>query len=126
MRLVLLIFLRLSTHPNIYPHPIDPDTAIGKIDLWLSLDNIRVVWKKEEHWEIFRLLDKKSGLAGNLGSDARLAVLAISHGAIFVSCDNDFSHFHGFAGKTPSLDVPFVSLLCSAAHISSIEQISGL
>ena len=31
--IVLLGFLRLSTHPGIFRHPLDADTAIGKIDL---------------------------------------------------------------------------------------------
>ncbi|MCW5785431.1 MAG: type II toxin-antitoxin system VapC family toxin [Nitrospirales bacterium] len=99
--LVLLGFLRLSTHPNIFPHPLDPATAIGKLDLWLSLDNTRVVREKEEHWEILRLLIKESGLAGNLSSDAHLAAMAISHGAILVSCDNDFSRFRGIRWENP-------------------------
>ena len=88
--IVLLGFLRLSTHPGIFPCPLDPDTAIGKIDLWLSLDNTQLVQEKEGHWEILRLLLKEAGAAGNLATDAHLAAIAISHGAVLVSCDNDF------------------------------------
>jgi hypothetical protein len=99
--IVLLGFLRLSTHPGIFPHPLDPDTAIGKIDLWLSLDNTRLVREKEEHWEILRLLLLETGVAGNLTTDAHLAAMAISHGAVLVSCDNDFSRFKGLRWENP-------------------------
>jgi len=99
--IVLLGFLRLSTHPGIFPHPLHPDTAIGKFDLWLSLDNVRLVQEKEEHWEILRLLLLETGAAGNLTTDAHLAAMAISHGAVLVSCDNDFSRFKGLRWENP-------------------------
>lgn len=99
--IVLLGFLRLSTHPGVFPRPLDFDAAIGAIDRWLALDNTRVIREKEEHWEIFRLLIKDSGTAGNLTTDGHLAALAISHGAVLVSCDNDFSRFKGLRWENP-------------------------
>lgn len=99
--IVLLGFLRLSTHPGIFPRPLDPDTAIGKIDLWLSLDNTQLVREKEGHWEFLRLLLLEAGAAGNLTTDAHLAAIAISHGAVLVSCDNDFSRFKGLRWENP-------------------------
>jgi toxin-antitoxin system PIN domain toxin len=99
--IVLLGFLRVSTHPRIFPRPLDPDAATERIDLWLSLDNIRVVREKEEHWEILRILIKESGIAGNLSTDGHLAAIAISHGAVLVSCDSDFSRFKGLRWENP-------------------------
>jgi toxin-antitoxin system PIN domain toxin len=99
--IVVLGFLRVSTHPAVFPRPLDPDTAIGRVDFWLSLDNTQLVREKEEHWEILRLLLKEAGAAGNLTTDAHLAALAISHGAVLVSCDNDFSRFKGLRWENP-------------------------
>jgi uncharacterized protein len=99
--IVLLGFLRLSTHPGVFPRPLDRDTAIDRVDFWLSLDNTQLVREKEEHWEILRLLLKESGAAGNLTTDAHPAALAISHGAVLVSCDNDFSRFKGLRWENP-------------------------
>jgi hypothetical protein len=99
--LVLLGFLRLATNPSVFPHPLDVDTAIGKIDVWLSLDNVRVVREREGHWATLRLLLAEAGAAGNLTTDAHLAALAISHGAVLVSCDNDFSRFKGLRLENP-------------------------
>jgi predicted nucleic acid-binding protein len=36
---------------------------------------------------------EQTGTAGNLTTDAHLAALAISHGAVLVSCDADFARF---------------------------------
>jgi toxin-antitoxin system PIN domain toxin len=98
---VLLGFLRLSTSPTVFPRPLDADTAIGKIDSWLALEKTRLVHEKEEHWEILRSLLATTGTAGNLTTDAHLAALTISHGAVLISCDGDFARFQGLRWENP-------------------------
>jgi toxin-antitoxin system PIN domain toxin len=98
---VLLGFLRIATNPTIFPKPLDADTAVAKVDGWLALDTTRVVHEKEEHWDILRSLLAEAGTAGNLTTDAHLATLAISHGAVLISCDNDFSRFKGLRWSNP-------------------------
>jgi len=99
--IVLLGFLRLATNPSVFRKPLDPDTAIGKVDDWLAQGNVRLVREKEEHWRILRLLLAESGAAGNLTTDAHLAALAMSHGAALVSCDSDFARFKGLRWENP-------------------------
>lgn len=99
--IVLLGFVRIATNPDIFPRPLDPKAAIGKIDVWLSLDNTRLVQEKEDHWNIFRALLAEAGTGGNLVTDAHLAALAISHGAELISCDTDFARFKGLRWKNP-------------------------
>jgi toxin-antitoxin system PIN domain toxin len=98
---VLLGFLRLSTNAAVFPRPLDPETAFGKIDDWLSLPSARVVTESEEHWAILRGLLADAGTAGNLTTDAHLAALAISRGAVLVSCDNDFARFADLRLENP-------------------------
>lgn len=98
---VLLGFLRISTHPKIFPSPLTPEIALQTVDTWLSLDNIRVVREREQHWEVLRSLLEETGAAGNLTTDAHLAALAIGHGAILVSCDSDFTRFKGLRWENP-------------------------
>jgi uncharacterized protein len=100
--IVLLGFMRIATNPSIYPRPLSPEAAIGKIDVWLSLDNTRLVQEKEDHWNIFRALLAEAGTGGNLVTDAHLAALAISHGAELVSCDTDFARFKGLRWENPA------------------------
>ncbi len=102
---VLLGFLRIATNPKIFPHPLDPATAITKIYTWLSLANTYLVREKDEHWEILRTLLVETGTAGNVTTDAHLATLAISHGAVLVSCDRDFACFRGLRWESP-IDFP--------------------
>ena len=65
------------------------------MDGWLSLDSTCLLHEKDEHWEILCSLLAEAGTAANLVTDAHLAALAISHGAVLVSCDNDFARFKG-------------------------------
>lgn len=98
---VLLGFLRLATNPNVFPQPLAPDTAIAKVDTWLTQTNTRVVSEKEDHWRILRLVLGESGTAGNLTTDAHLAALAMSYEAVLVSCDSDFARFKGLRWENP-------------------------
>jgi toxin-antitoxin system PIN domain toxin len=98
---VLLGFLRITTNQKIFPNPLKPDIAIKKINTWLSLDTTCLVREKAEHWGILRNLLSDAGTAGNLTTDAHLATLAVSHGAILVSCDRDFARFRGLRWENP-------------------------
>jgi toxin-antitoxin system PIN domain toxin len=98
---VLLDFLRISTNPRAFPRALDADDAIGKVDTWLTLDNVRVIREQDGHWEVLRSLVADSGTAGNLTTDAHLAALAISHAAILVSCDSEFWRFKGLRWENP-------------------------
>ncbi len=68
---------------------------------WLSLESTRLLREKDEHWDILRSLLAEAGTAANLVTDAHLAALAISHGAVLASCDNDFARFRGLRWENP-------------------------
>jgi len=40
-------------------------------------------------------------MAGNLTTDAHMAVLALTHDAVLVSCDTDFARFKGLRWENP-------------------------
>ena len=94
-------FLRLATNPRIFPRPLTVTTALEKLETWLRHPNTRLVQETEEHWTILRLLLEESGTAGNLPTDAHLAALAISHGAVLASCDSDFGRFEKLRWENP-------------------------
>jgi uncharacterized protein len=98
---VVLGFLRLVTNPAIFPCPLAIDAALARTNGWLSHENVRVVRENDDHWELLRSLLARAGTAGNLTTDAHLAALAISHGAVLVSCDNDFARFEGLRRENP-------------------------
>jgi len=99
--IVLLGFLRIAANPKIFPKPLATTAAIDKIDTWLSVPTVCVVTEKPEHWRILRALLSEAGVAGNLTTDAHLAAMAISHGAVLASCDRDFARFEGLRWENP-------------------------
>ena len=87
--------------PPRLPRPLRAEEALARVDAWLRIEGVRLVGEKPEHWEVLRGLLAESGCAGNLTTDAHLAALAISHGAVLVSCDSDFARFRGLRWESP-------------------------
>jgi hypothetical protein len=92
---VLLAFLRLSTHAAVFSRPLDADEALDLIDEWLTQPCVTVVAPTDRHSAVLRDMLRSLGTAGNLTTDAHLAALAVEHGAQLCSCDADFSRFSG-------------------------------
>jgi hypothetical protein len=99
--IVLLAFVRVSTSPRIFEHPLAPDRAFDVIERWLAQPCAVIVHPGDRHATLVRQLLRPLGTAGNLVSDAHLAALAIEHGAELNSCDSDFSRFSGLRWVNP-------------------------
>ncbi len=98
---VLLAFLRLTTNPRVFSSPLAPAEALDIIDGWFAQPNTTIVHPTERHAALLREALGPLGTAGNLVSDAHLAVLAIEHGADLYSCDADFARFKGVRWHDP-------------------------
>jgi uncharacterized protein len=99
--LVLLGFIRISTNPVAFAHPLSPARAFDYIGSWLDQSVAAVVQPTPQHAATLRNLLEPLGTAGNLTSDAHLAALAIEHGAQLCSSDADFSRFEGLRWTDP-------------------------
>ena len=99
--IVLLGFLRLATNAQVFFQPLTPRQAMDRVEAWVTHPKTRLVEETKEHWRILRELLEETGTAGNLTTDAHLAALAISHGAILVSCDADFGRFRHLRWENP-------------------------
>lgn len=104
--IVILGFLRITTSPRVFPHPLAPKEAISKIETWLSQENVRIARESEDHWDRLKPLLADTGTAGNLTTDAHLAALALSHDAVLVTWDADFSRFQGLRREYPGVQRP--------------------
>jgi len=102
---MLLAFLRLSTHPTAFADPISAEAALDIIDGWLAQPAVTIVQPTDRHSAVLRELLGPLGTGGNLTTDAHLAALAIEHGAELCSCDADFSRFAGLRWLDPCADV---------------------
>lgn len=98
---VILGFVRVATNPRAQTHPIETLAALARVDEWLTLENVRLVHEKDDHWGTLRDLIASAGTAGNLTTDAHLAALAISHDAVLCSSDLDFGRFKGLRWENP-------------------------
>jgi toxin-antitoxin system PIN domain toxin len=101
---VLLAFLRLATHPAVFPQPLTSDQATEVIERWLGTPSAVTLAPTPRHLPLLRGLLAGTGTAGNLVGDAHLAALALEHGATVISFDRDFGRFAGVAWRLPSAD----------------------
>jgi len=100
---VILAFLRIATHPGLFPRPLSVSAATAKMDAWLEQPVARVLDPGMEHWTRFAELLRQNQCTGNLIQDAHLAELAMEHGATLCSTDADFSRFPSLKWFNPLL-----------------------
>lgn len=98
---VTLAFLRISTHPAVFPRPLPFRRAADVLEGWLEFPAAVLLEPTRRHLPLLRGLLERAGTAGNLVGDAHLAALALEHGATIVSFDRDFARFEGVALHRP-------------------------
>lgn len=99
---VVLAFLRLSTHPAVFPRPLSAGQAAESVERWLGSPPAVTLEPSRRHLPLLRGLLEAAGTAGNLVGDAHLAALALEHGATVVSFDRDFGRFEGLRVRRPA------------------------
>ena len=98
---VVLGFVRITTHPKVFERPMAVEAAVGRVEEWLSLPHIHLVHPPQTHFQTWSALLKQIGTAGNLTTDAHLAALAIERGLILQTTDADFARFAGLKWHNP-------------------------
>jgi hypothetical protein len=98
---VLLAFIRLTTRTGMFRSPLALDAAFQVVQEWLDQPSVVVIEPGPRHLRLFRDLILPCGTGGNLTSDARLAAIAIEHGAELCTTDADFGRFPGLRWRNP-------------------------
>lgn len=98
----LLAFVRLTTRPGIFAHPLTTAQAMDVVQAWLSRPACQVVAPTARHPFVLADLLAEVGTGGNLVNDAHLAALAIEHRAEVITYDTDFARFPGVRWRTPA------------------------
>ena len=98
---VILAFLRLTTRAALSRNPLTLAAALEIATSWLEAPHAVVVEPGPRHIEVLGNLLLPLGTGGNLTSDAHLAAIAMEHGAVLYSCDNDFARFPRLKWKNP-------------------------
>ncbi|HEU0103162.1 MAG TPA: TA system VapC family ribonuclease toxin [Mycobacteriales bacterium] len=97
----LTAFLRISTHPRVFPAPLSADAAAQQVKEWLAAPAAWVPVPTPRHDEVLLPLLRGLRITGPLVSDAHLAALALEHGVAIWSTDADFARFDGLAWHDP-------------------------
>jgi toxin-antitoxin system PIN domain toxin len=97
----LTAFLRIATHPRVFPTPLDSLAAAEQVEEWLSAPAAWIPTPTSRHSEILLNLVRSGRTTGALVSDAHLAALAMEHGVAVWSTDADFARFPGLTWFDP-------------------------
>lgn len=98
---VVLAFLRLTTHPRVFPRPLALDQAVNVLQGWLAQPGALVIEPTPRHLSLVASLLADAGVAANHVNDAHLAAVALEHRAEIVSFDHDFRRYGGLRHVVP-------------------------
>ncbi len=98
---VALGYIRIMTHPKVFPEPIAPEKAIQDIDSWLKQPHVQILDPGSGHLAVLKHLLAVVGSSGNLTTDAHIAALALESGAVVYSNDTVFTRFPGIKVVNP-------------------------
>ncbi|GJL62639.1 MAG: ribonuclease VapC37 [Nitrospirales bacterium] len=91
--LTVWAFLRISTNPRVFEFPFSIQEAEGIVTTWLEHPLIGILEPGDQHWMILQTCMKEGQTHGPLVMDAVLAAIALEHGAVLYTTDQDFSRF---------------------------------
>ena len=97
----ILGFVRISTNRRIVARPLAVDDVMGRLQSWLAMPHVHIAHPSDTHFARLRAVLGRLGTAGNLTSDAHLAVLAMERGYVLYSTDTDFARFAGLRWVNP-------------------------
>jgi hypothetical protein len=94
-------FLRISTNPRLLKPPLSIDDAVGHVETWFELPNVRLAQPGPGHHARALGYLRAAGTAGNLTTDAQLAAIAADNSATMCSNDSDFARFDDITWHNP-------------------------
>jgi hypothetical protein len=97
----LLGFVRITTNRRIVSRPLEPSAVMARIERWLALPQVHIAQPSNDHFSRLRAELERLGTAGNLTTDAHLAVLAMERGYVLYSTDADFARFPSLRWVNP-------------------------
>jgi uncharacterized protein len=97
----ILGFVRITTNRRVVLRPLPVPDVMRRLESWLALPHVHIAQPSATHFDRSRAELERLGTAGNLTSDAHLAVLAIERGYVLYSTDADFARFRGLRRVDP-------------------------
>jgi uncharacterized protein len=97
----MLGFARITTNRRVVARPLPVRALMGQLQAWLALPHVHIAQRSNTHFTRLRAELERLGTAGNLTTDAHLAVLAMERGYVLYSTDTDFARFSGLRWVNP-------------------------
>ncbi len=98
----LMSYIRISTHPSIFSHPLSPEEALENIESLLKLPRARVLSEDDGFLAIYRKVSGNFPVRGNLVPDAHIAALLLQNGVRRIyTADSDFKKFEFLEVRNP-------------------------
>ena len=98
----LMGYIRISTHPSIFSHPLLPEEALENVESLLSQPRVRVLSEDDGFLVMYREVTGRFPVRGNLVPDAHLVALLLQHGVRKIyTADSDFKKFEFLEVKNP-------------------------
>jgi uncharacterized protein len=73
----MLGFVRITTNRKVVARPLPVESVMGQIETWLALPHVHIAEPSNTHFARLRAELDRLRTAGNLTTDAHLAVLAM-------------------------------------------------
>jgi len=100
---IIYEFLRVATHPRVFPAPLPATEAMTFLDALMRSPSYSVLVVGDAHWDVLR--EELKGLrhpAGNLFFDIRTLALMREHGiGQIYTADSDFMQFEAIQVVNP-------------------------
>jgi toxin-antitoxin system PIN domain toxin len=94
-------FIRISTHPAIFPDPYTPEQATNAVGALLARPNVRTPGEHDGFWDLYRATAAPATRANDV-PDAHLAALMRQHGvAVIYTRDRDLRRYDGIDVRDP-------------------------
>jgi len=97
----MLGFVRITTNRKVVARPLPVQDVMKRLQAWLALPHVHIAQPSDSHSARLRAELERLGSAGNLTTDAHLAVLAMERGYVLYSTDTDFARFTGLRWANP-------------------------
>lgn len=99
---VIMAFLRISTRPGLFPHPLSPTEALAAVEALRKRPHIRTPGEDERFWDTFHEIATEGQVRGDLVTDAHIAALMRRHEVrTILTRDRDFRRFEGIRVRDP-------------------------
>jgi toxin-antitoxin system PIN domain toxin len=99
---VLMGYLRIATHPAIFPRPLPVEIATANVEQLLQLPHARIAGEADGFWDVYLATTSGMVVSGNLVPDAHLASLMRQSGVGSLwTHDRDFRKFDGIRVRDP-------------------------